>query len=496
VRLSASLVAGTVGLATIGLLFLAPSPALAFLPMVATAVAFAIWRAPIRYSVFGLLFATLTVDIPADIPAAGYWKSPLYPIGSFLFENLHVPGAHVSPVELLIVLMMSMIVVRMVTGSSGEGEIRFTGVNVLDYALLGMLATIAALEVWGVARGGDFRQSLWQMRELLWLPVVAALFAHSIRERSDLVTLARVIIVAACIKVAIGLYFLLAVARPAGIDPPHVTSHHDSVLFVTAIAIVVTAWAHRPTLARFVAGSTIVSWIFVGLLINNRRIAFVSLFGSLFVLFFLLRGPLKRTLTRLGLILAPVFVLYLAVGGNRTSGVFKPAAKIMSVITQKDNSSSMRGIEDYNLVATLKGHAVFGTGWGHEYNEVTKAIDISTSFEQYRYIAHNSVLWLIAIGGYAGFTLMWLPFVVSIFLATRSYRFARTVNERSAAAVALAVILSFLIQAWGDMGMQGWSVSFLVAAAIATTGKLAFATGAWPQRARLVARSPNLRKAA
>jgi hypothetical protein len=287
-----------------------------------------------------------------------------------------------------------------------------------------------------------------------------------------------------------------AIARPAGIDPPHVTSHHDSVLFVTTIAIVISGWAHRPTLSRFALGSVIVSWIFLGLIINNRRIAFVSLFGSLFVLYFLLRGPLKRALTRAALVLTPVFGLYLAIGANRTSGIFKPAAKIMSVIRQKDTSSSMRDIEDYNLIATLKGHSVFGTGWGHEYTEITKAIDISNAFEQYRYIAHNSVLWLIAIGGYLGFTLMWLPLVVGIFLATRSYHFARTANERSAASVALAVMLSFLIQAWGDMGMQGWSVSFLTAAALAVTGKLAFATGAWPHKARLISWAPALREAA
>jgi hypothetical protein len=487
---------GSVGLATMGLLFLAPSPTWAFMPMAAATFAFVLWKVPIRVSVFTLLFATLTVDIPADIPAAGYWKSPLYPIGSFLFENLKLPGAHVSPMELLIVLLVAVILVRLLTMRSASAEVQFTGCNVLDYTLLSMLATIGVLEFWGLSRGGDFRQSLWQMRELLWLPVLAGLFAYSIRERKDFVTLGKVIIVAACIKVAIGLYFLLAIARPAGITPPHVTSHHDSVLFVTTIAIVISAWVHRPTLMRLAGGGMIVSWIFLGLVINNRRIAFVSLFGSLFVLYLLLRGPLKRELTRAALVLTPIFGFYLAIGANRTSGIFKPAAKIMSVIRQKDTSSSMRDIEDYNLIATLKGHAVLGTGWGHEYTEITKAIDISTAFEQYRYIAHNSVLWLIAIGGYIGFTLMWMPLVVGIFLATRSYRFARTPNERSAASVALAVILSFLIQAWGDMGMQGWSVSFLVAAAIAATGKLAFATGAWPHRARLISWAPRLREAA
>jgi hypothetical protein len=494
-RLAAPAVVGSVVVLTGGLLLLAPSPALAFMPMIAAAFIYGVWKMPLRYSVFALLFATLTVDIPSDIPAAGYWKSPLYPIGSFLFENLKIPGLHVSPVEVLIVLMVCVVISRMVVDRASN-ESLFTGVNVLDFSLVGMLATIWALEFWGLARGGDFRQSLWQMRELLWLPVLAGLFCYSLRDPRDYVSLGRLVTVAACIKVGIGLYFLLAIARPQGIVPPHVTSHHDTVLFVATIAMVVSAWAHRPTLGRFALGSVIVGWIFLGLVINNRRIAFVSLFGSLLVLYFLLRGPLKRGITRIGLLLTPVFGLYLAAGANRPYGIFSPAARIMSVIRQKDSSSSMREIEDYNLVATLRGNALFGTGWGHEYNEVSKAIDISDSFGQYRYIAHNSVLWLISIGGYVGFTLMWLPFVAAIFLATRSYRFARTSDERSAASVALAVILSFMVQAWGDMGMQGWSVAFLAAAAIATSGKLALATGAWPERTRLISWVPAMRRAA
>jgi hypothetical protein len=489
-----AIVASTVVL-TGGLLLFAPSPAFAFVPMIAAGFIYALWKMPMRYSVFSLLFTTLTVDIPSDIPAAGYWKSPLYPIGSLLFENLKIPGLHVSPVEVLIVLMVCVIIGRMLVDRA-SADSPFTGVNVLDYSLVGMLATIWVLEFWGLSHGGDFRQSLWQMRELLWLPVVAGLFCYSLREPKDYQKLGRLIMVAACVKVAIGLYFLLAIARPQGIVPPHVTSHHDTVLFVTTIVMVISAWVHRPTLDRFVLGSVVVGWIFLGLVINNRRLAFVSLFGSLLVLYFLLRGPLKRGITRIALLLTPVFALYLAAGANRAYGIFSPAAKIMSVIRQKDASSSMREIEDYNLIATLRGHALFGTGWGHEYNEVSKAIDISGSFGQYRYIAHNSVLWLISIGGYFGFTLMWLPFVTAIFLATRSYRFARTSDERIAASVALAAILSFLLQAWGDMGMQGWTVAFLGAAAIATSGKLALATGAWPERTRLISWAPAVRRAA
>jgi O-antigen ligase len=126
-------------------------------------------------------------------------------------------------------------------------------------------------------------------------------------------------------------------------------------------------------------------------------------------------------------------------------------------------------------------------GWGHEYTEVNRAYDITQYFAQYRFIAHNSILWLIAIGGIVGFTLLWMPLVVGIFLATRCYRFARDPAERTAAAAVLAVFVAYVVQAWGDMGTQGGGTTLLTACALAVTGKLARATGAWTPRVRLVA---------
>jgi hypothetical protein len=104
---------------------------------------------------------------------------------------------------------------------------------------------------------------------------------------------------------------------------------------------------------------------------------------------------------------------------------------------------------------------------------------------QYRLTPHNSVLWLLGVGGIVWFTALWMPIVVGVFLAARSYRFATTPFERTAAATSIAILVAYVNQAWGDMGTQG-SVSLpLVACALALAGKLARSTGAWPSTARL-----------
>ena len=99
---------------------------------------------------------------------------------------------------------------------------------------------------------------------------------------------------------------------------------------------------------------------------------------------------------------------------------------------------------------------------------------------QYRLIAHNSVLWLLGVAGVIGFALIWTPVVVGVYLAARSYRFARAEPDRVAASTCLGVIVCYVIQAWGDIGMSAAVPTLLLACALAAAARLASETGAWP----------------
>jgi hypothetical protein len=92
------------------------------------------------------------------------------------------------------------------------------------------------------------------------------------------------------------------------------------------------------------------------------------------------------------------------------------------------------------------------------------------------------------VGGVVGFTMLWLTLVVGIYLAGRSNRFATTRLEEAASQVVVAMIITYEVQAYGDMGMQAWSGVFLLGLALAAAGRLALATGAWPAPGRARAR--------
>lgn len=495
------LVIGAVVAASFLLAVASGNPLLGAVPVIAAAVVFALWKLPLRMTVLAYLFVALTVFAPPKnsdnvvLGSGPVWSYMLQPVGTFLAANLNkltgIAALRFSGAELLYVFMLVLILLRSRRAIALDGVGRRPGADVMYLSGAIALGAVILLELWGLARGGDFQQSLWQFRQLLWLPVLTWIFSYCVRGVDDLSRWAVVVSAAACTKVALGYYFLRHDVWPTGWVPESMTGHDDSVLYVAVFFFWIARLIHVERPRHAPTAVAVCTWMMVGLVLNNRRIAFVSLVASLFVLYTMLHGRVKLWATRVGILLLPLACLYLVAARTHTTGIFKPGAQLMSVSEQTDGSSRTRDIENYNLIQTIKPSPIVGSGWGHEYREMNRAYNISQVFAQYRYIAHNSILWLLSIGGVAGFALIWMQLVVGVFLATRSYRFARDAHERTAAASMIAIMICYVVQAWGDMGTQGGAPTLLLAGALAGAGKLARATGAWPGRVRISARSPS-----
>jgi len=480
------------GAATFGLTGSAPAAAL---PALTVVVAYLLWTLPLRYTAFtyfGLALAFSTP--PRELPGSPteHWLPPFYIVYRLLFENLNsvtgIGPLRFSGGEVLCGVMIALALMREWRGVPTDVAGRVAKSRVLFDFLFLSLATVLALEVRGLARGGDVTQSLWQLRELLWLPILAVLFSYCLRTPRDLTAVAVIATIAAGFKILLGVYYLVTVTRPANFVPESVSGHDDSVLFTVVLCVWIAWWLHRPSIGRFARILIPCGWVLFGILINNRRTAYVSIASSLIVVYVLLQGPAKRWINRRLILALPLLVGYLLAGRNHHNGIFKPASAIMSVSTNEDASTRTREIENYNLIQTLRPNLLLGSGWGHEYREVSRANDISRFFAQYRYIAHNSVLWLLSIGGVIGFATMWMPLVVGTFLAARSYRFTHDSFERTASVSAIVVLVCYAFQSWSDMGTQSVPIMLLAAWALAASGTLASTTGAWPPTARTLAR--------
>ncbi|MFL5394969.1 MAG: O-antigen ligase family protein, partial [Myxococcales bacterium] len=457
-------------------------PAAAVAPPILAAMACAMFLLPLRHTALAFLFLMLSLEGPGD--AGGLWSSPWAPLGHLLSGNMNltVPiealrftGADVILAGLLLVLAF-----RRMTFSRIDTAGSLPTPRPLRTAALVSLFAILLLIAWGVARGGSLQQTLWQCHVFALVPVFFFVVSEAIRGPGDFPALGKTVLLAAVVKAVQAIW----VRYSLGLDKealPTATSHHDSMLFAVAFSMLVVLFLEQRTRRSGWWAAALLPILALGMVANNRRLAWVEIAMSLFVIFLLSpRTRLKLKLQRIAVACIPVAVLYLAAGWNSGSRVFAPVAKIRSIVdSNSDRSTRERDVENYNLIVNLIRHPFIPIGFGHEYEQVSMGDDISHIFPQWKYIPHNSALGLFAFSGIPGFTAAWGVITVGVFFAARAFARARDPVWRAAALTSIATVVVYLIQCYGDMGFVSFHSVFLLAPSLAVAGKLSTACGAW-----------------
>jgi hypothetical protein len=447
------------------------------IPLLAFVVALGIVALPMRWSALPLLAIALIVDNPGERPMDDRWRSPFLPPGELLYLNLHkltgIEALRFSALELMGALLILVVLQRKLRGDLIDDPDRLGALpNPLKIGFGVMFAALVWLELYGLGTGGDFKNSLWQLRQLAWLPLFGVLFGNALKTAASRRWLLRIVLLAAWVRACLGIYFYMAIARPTGERPPYVTTHSDAVLAVIAILIALAALVVRPSREHVVLNLVAQPVLLLGLILNDRRIAFVSLFAGIAALVLMAPGAVRRTVQR-GIVMSLPFVLvYAAVGWTSEATIFRPVSIVRSVINQDDTSSQTRDIENYNLIYTLKHHPVLGSGFGHEYMEKVQGNRVDQFFAQYRFIAHNSILWLLSLAGAIGFALIWACLPTAVLIGLITFRMAPGDGDRLVAYAAIAAVLCFVVQAWGDMGLQSWMGTLLVASLTGAAGAI------------------------
>jgi O-Antigen ligase len=479
---------GALGLVTLVLVIAGNgNVGLALTPVALTLVVVLVARVPLRHSLLVLGLLCLTLENPSEVPANGFWRSPLYLLGSLLLAHLNLTlpfkGLFFSGLDLALALLALLWAVRRMTSS--EVDIRGHVPPAPPLRSAALLCIAAILLIWGhglLRTGADFRFSLWQVFRVIYLPCVFLLYCAGVRGPSDSRTFGIALVVAALIKAAIAAY--VRHLFPDLLKVPHATIHADSMLFTDAFLILLVMFFERPSVRNLLLGLATLPLLTWGMIANNRRLAWVELLAALIVLYFV--TPLTHLKKRIaqGVALSlPIIAAYVAVGWNSGSRVFAPVRTIRSVMdSEADSSTRWRDMENYNLYYTIKTHPLLGTGFGHGYDEVVRLPDISKDYELYRYAPHNSILGLLAYSGLVGFTAIWLFVALGVFFAVRTYRFSATPRDRTTALTTVGMLVAYLVHCYGDMGLGTWASVFTVAPALALVAKQAVATGAWPLR--------------
>ena len=348
-----------------------------------------------------------------------------------------------------------------------------------------LLASIGCIGLWGllaVFRSRNLPQAGFQTFCFLNAVAFCFLLLATMRTPAHHALLLKAIVAAAIHRsvMAIGFYVFVVRGLPWNVAPEYMTTHDDSVLFVTALMILIANVVERATRSPGGLLAVLGPLILGAIQVNNRRLAWMELVFAVAVAYALLpTSPRKRRVNRGMLVLLPVLVLYVAVGWGRSERIFKPLASFESASSDKDSSARSRDNENAGLIFTFKQGNILGTAWGTEYIETDSSLS-ARSFLQYRYLPHNSLLGLLAFTGWLGFIGILMPLPISVYLNTRTYRTSDAPIVRVAAMVGVAEVAICLNQIYGDMGFFSRTTMAILVTGFATAGRLSAWSGAWP----------------
>jgi len=459
-------------------------------PIVFALMVYCMTRVPTRTSIMALMFLSLTAEGAED--ASGLWQGPLHTFGVMMTSHLNTVDRSLgftsfmsfSGTDCLLVALGIIAYGRKQRGAKFD---RLGNVNTprpLVQAAYITYAGIAFTWVSGMWRGGIFSMSLWQLFRVVYLPGIFLLCQYGLRGARDLGALAKVVVVSAVYKALIAIYVAntVVVAPDPDTGSTHIacaTNHADSILFACAFVIILAMLFERVKGNMRWLGLAILPILSWGIVANHRRLAWVQV--ALVVLSVYIIGrdnPVKKKIRRALIGLAPVILAYLVAGWNSQAGIFKPAQMVRSIVDpQSDGSTLWREFENYDIIATIQIHPIWGRGYGNGYYEVIPLAQIPYELEHYA--PHNSILGLFCYSGLLAFCAQMALIVGGVYVCVRAYHAAAEPAHRAAALACFGSIVIYLIACWGDMGLGTTPGVFTVGPAIAVAGKLLVAAGDW-----------------
>ncbi len=351
-------------------------------------------------------------------------------------------------------------------------------------ALLLSAATTVLWFVYGVLRSGGAWQASWQTYLLLSGTLFAFAIDAAFRTPEHFLLLWKVLLWACAYRAVMCCLFWLFYIHPMRVTPlpEYLTSHDDTVLWVVGMLILVLRIIQTDSAAVRLRSFLLLALLGTAVLFNQRRIAWVSLAMGLVALFALLRpGVKKRRALRVVFAVAPILLLYVAVGWGRPERIFKPLQSFATVSTQEDTSTKARNVENLGLIATSNASSLFaGTGWGHPYIEVSNKYTIAKFFPLWQYIPHNSILGLLAYTGALGFAGYWLIFPTAMFFHGRMARLGKSPVVRDLGVIGATQLVVCANQFYGDMGIYYAKSMYILAIGYALALRLPLLAEVWP----------------
>ncbi|HSB85788.1 MAG TPA: O-antigen ligase family protein [Ilumatobacteraceae bacterium] len=367
-----------------------------------------------------------------------------------------------SPIDVTLGFAMACLLVRRI--ATGQPLVR----GPLLRPLLTFTGFVLFGFVYGLARGGDSRVAVFEVRPLLYLPMVYLLASNICRDARQFRQLWWTAIAAIfCQSLAsLNYYTKLGDDTKATMES---LGEHGAAVGMSLLLVLLIAWSafrgcsKRGRLALVVM-TIPVGWVFF---LSNRRAAVVGLLAGVIMLSVILFWRQPKTFWKFAPVAALVLVVYTALFWNSTSTGGFPAQAIKSAVapgsvsTRDQNSDIYRQLENKDLNFTIRQSKLLGTGFGKPFLQPFGLPDISSNFEFHNYIPHNSILWIWLQTGFFGFVAMFYLFARSLMIGAAKIRSLRDGPEVVVVGMAAIFITMYAVFAYVDIAWDARNMVLL-----------------------------------
>jgi O-Antigen ligase len=409
-------------------------------------------------------------------------------------EAYGIPGGIISPVELLLILAMLVWLARGVS----ERHVRMRA-SPLGVGVMVLLAMAVAMELFGMARGGVFNISLWELRPFLYVAATYLIASQLVGGRGALEAVLWGMVIGTGLKGLEGTERVITMANVIP-RPEAILEHDESFFFSCFIALTVALWLFRKRGNLRRVATAFLPLVLVADLGNNRRAAWVMLPAMLLALgivtYVRTPGHRKAIASVMGvlLLLGSGYVLAFR---NSTSLAAEPAHAVWSQFQpdpRDSNSNLYRQLENANLALDIKVAAFTGTGFGVPIAHPIPLYDASNIDPLINFIPHNNILYLWLRLGTLGAIAFWWLIGAALVAACRLARHPdRTLGLFGG--VAMTAVMAWLVQGWLDVGITSFRIVLLVGTllgAVAAGHRIAASEAEAPAAADAVPARPRV----
>jgi hypothetical protein len=417
------------------------------------------WKVPPSPVILCVLSATLIERFPDAGADAFTSKVPLF---RSLQDTVGLSGASFTPYELLLIVALVVWLARGVA----DRRIRLRA-SPLGMAVMALLGISIAMELFGLARGGVFNISLWELRPFLYIGITYLLASQLISKRAALEAILWGIVIGTGLKGLEGTERVITVVLPAAVRPDSILEHDESVFFSVFIVLTVLLWIYgkRGWLRR--VATFLLPFVCIADFGNNRRAAWVMLPAMLIavaVIAYVRMPERRKTIAWVVGVLLSITTAYVLVYHNSTSLEGEPAHAVWSQF-QPDprdyNSNLYRQIEDTNLALDIKAVAFTGTGFGVPIAHPIPILDATGLDPLINFIPHNTILYVWLRLGTLGAIAFWCMVGAAIVAACRLARYPDR-DFGVFGSLAVAAVIAWLAEGWLDQGITSFRIATLI----------------------------------